>query len=103
MEMLTNYHQVGMGALMSDGAGENMSDEVTKFLKENNIARNLSAPGRPAQNGTAESANRVIAERVRATMSHADADDNLWGEVLDCAAHVHNDTPQRRLGGKTPN
>nr|GFD01754.1 zinc finger, CCHC-type [Tanacetum cinerariifolium] len=49
--------------LRTDRGGEFTSNEFTKYCKENGIARQLTAPHSPQQNGVVERRNRTVLSR----------------------------------------
>ena len=72
-----------------------------KFLQENGIAAQYSAPGEPQQNGVAERRNRTLMDMVRSMLSHSTLPVNLWMEALKTAAHILNRVPSKSVP-KTP-
>ncbi|GJU63235.1 zinc finger, CCHC-type containing protein [Tanacetum coccineum] len=54
--------------LRTDRGGEFTSNEFTKYCKENGIARQLTAPYSPQQNGVVERRNRTILSTTRSMM-----------------------------------
>nr|GEX73748.1 agenet-like domain-containing protein [Tanacetum cinerariifolium] len=51
--------------LRTDRGGEFISNEFTKYCKENGIARQLAAPYSPQQNGVVERRNRTVLSTTR--------------------------------------
>lgn len=88
--------------LRSDNGGEYINAEFNKYLKESGIARQLSVPHSPQQNGVAERANRTLVEMARTMMLHAGVKDNLWAEAIMTAAYLRNRCPTKHLDDKTP-
>ena len=86
----------------SDRGGEFMSKEFTKFLEEQGITRETTAPGTPQQNGVAERMNQTLDGGARALVHHAGMTMGFWGEAIAVAAHVLNRAPRKRLGWRTP-
>jgi len=72
-----------------------------KFLQENGIVAQYSAPGEPQQNGVAERRNRTLMDMVRSMLSHSTLPVNLWMEALKTAAHILNRVPSKSVP-KTP-
>ena len=72
-----------------------------KFLQENGIKAQYSAPGEPQQNGVAERRNRTLMDMVRSMLSHSTLPINLWMEALKTACHVLNKVPSKSVP-KTP-
>ncbi|CAI7767944.1 unnamed protein product [Closterium sp. NIES-54] len=83
----------------SDGALEFTSKAFTSFLTAHGIARHLSTPYTPEQNGVAERANRTLLEMVRSMLHDAHMDKVWWGEAALTAAYLRNHAISR--GGST--
>ena len=49
-----------------------------------------SAPYTPQQNGLAERKNRTLVDMVNSMILSAKLPNNLWGEALLSACHIHN-------------
>lgn len=73
-----------------------------KFLQENGIVAQYSAPGEPQQNGVAERRNHTLMDMVRSMLSHSILPVNLWMEALKTAVHILNRVPSKSVP-KTPN
>jgi transposase InsO family protein len=86
----------------SDCGGEFMSEEFSKFLENSGISRETSAPRTPQQNGFAERMMRTLVGSARAMLQHAGLSKGFWSEAVAAAAHIHNRSPRRGLGWKTP-
>lgn len=59
-------------ALQSDNGKEYCNKEFDQFLGQNGIARRLSTPHTPQQNGVAERKNRTLVKIARCMMRQAD-------------------------------
>ena len=68
-----------------------------RFLEENGIKAQYSAPGEPQQNGVAERRNRTLMDMVRSMLSHSTLHVNLWMEALKTAAHILNRVPSKSV------
>ena len=79
-----------------------MSEEFSRFLEESGISRETSAPRTPQQNGFAERMMRMLVGSARAMLQHTGLSKGFWSEAVAAAAHIHNRSPQRGLGWKTP-
>jgi len=99
IEKLTGYK---IRFFHSDRGGEFMSDEFTKFLEEQGIVRETTAPGTPQQNGVAERMNQTLIGGARALLHHSGMSKGFWAEAMGVAAHVINRAPRKGLGWKTP-
>ncbi|GJW51323.1 ribonuclease H-like domain, reverse transcriptase, RNA-dependent DNA polymerase [Tanacetum coccineum] len=73
--------------LRTDRGGEFTSNEFTQYCKENGIARQLTAPYSPQQNGEVERPNRTIIRDVK----FKEDETWDWSEYLD--EHI-NDEPE---------
>ena len=99
VEKLTGYK---IKFFHSDRGGEFMSDEFTKFLEEQGITRETSAPRTPQQNGVAERMNQTLIGGARALIHHSGMSKGFWAEAVSVAAHVINRAPRKGLGWRTP-
>lgn len=88
--------------LHTDGGGEFRSNELLSFLIKNGTQYTRTTAETPAHNGVAERMNRTLFEMVRSMMSHASAPNELWGETVLWAAHVHNCMPQPTIDNDIP-
>ena len=79
-----------------------MSGEFTKYLEENGIIHETSAPRTPQQNGVAERMNQTLLGGARAMLHHAGMTTGFWSEAIHVAAHVLNRAPRSGLNWKTP-
>ncbi|GKC76000.1 zinc finger, CCHC-type containing protein [Tanacetum coccineum] len=65
-ESVTGRVRFGDGSMLrTDRGGEFTSNEFTKYCKENGIARQLTAPYSPQQNGVVERRNRTVLSTTR--------------------------------------
>ena len=88
-------------SLRSDRGGEYLLGEFRKYLSENGITSQLTAPGTPQQNGVAERRNQTLLESVRSMMSYSDLPKSFWGHALETAAYLLNLVPSKSVP-KTP-
>ena len=86
----------------SDRGGEFMSDEFTKFLEEQGITQETTAPGTPQQNGVAERMNQTLIGGARALLHHAGMSKGFWAEAMGVATYVINRAPRKGLGWRMP-
>jgi len=105
-----NQHDRKIKIVRSDRGGEyygrhmpygQISGPFAKFLQENGIKAQYSAPGEPQQNRVAERRNRTLMDIVRSMLSHSTLPINLWMEALKTACHVLNKVPSKSVP-KTP-
>nr|GEX91755.1 zinc finger, CCHC-type [Tanacetum cinerariifolium] len=66
--------EMKMRMLRTDRGGEFTSNEFTKYCKENGIARQLTAPHSPQQNGVVERRNRTVLSTTRTKRKHVSRD-----------------------------
>ena len=88
--------------LRDDKGGEYMSNEFNSFLDAHGIERQHTCRNRPQQNGVAERANRLFAERIVALLNESGLSKKFWVECLAALVHVLNVCPTSALAGKTP-
>ena len=88
--------------LQSDNGTEYRNRVFDTFLAEHGIARRLSVPHHPEQNGTAERKNRTLLDTARCLMLQSGLPGSFWAEAVSTANYVRNRTPSSSLGGKTP-
>ncbi|GJR06488.1 zinc finger, CCHC-type containing protein [Tanacetum coccineum] len=88
--------------LRTDRGGEFTSNEFTKYCKENGIARQLTAPYSPQQNGVVERRNRTVLSTTRSMMKAMKLPLTFWAKVVKHAIYILNRVPTRALVDKTP-
>ncbi|GJQ93568.1 zinc finger, CCHC-type containing protein [Tanacetum coccineum] len=76
--------------LRTDRGGEFTSNEFTKYCKENGIARQLTAPYSPQQNGVVERRNRTVLSTTRSMMKAMKLPLNFWAEAVKHAIYILN-------------
>ncbi|GJR00746.1 zinc finger, CCHC-type containing protein [Tanacetum coccineum] len=112
-EVLLNEGQIQPGKYASgdasmwylelrDRGGEFTSNEFTKYCKENGIARQLTAPYSPQQNGVVERRNRTVLSTTRSMMKAMKLPLTFWAEAVRHAIYILNRVPTRALENKTP-
>ena len=74
--------------LRTDNGLEFCSNEFNDFCKKEGIARHLTIPGTPQQNGVAERMNKMILERVRRMLSHYGLGKGFWAEAAMTACYL---------------
>lgn len=88
--------------LRSDNAKELVSEQFSKFLKDNGIKRQLTVEYTPQQNGIAERMNRTLIEMGRCYMLESDIPCFLWAEIINASAYIRNRCPTNLNNMKTP-
>ena len=85
-----------------DKGGEYMSNEFSNYLDACGIGKQYTCRNQPQQNGVAERANRLFAERIVALLNESGLSKKFWVECLAALVHVLNACPTSALIGKTP-
>ncbi|GJZ61489.1 zinc finger, CCHC-type containing protein [Tanacetum coccineum] len=88
--------------LRTNRGGEFTSNEFTQYCKENGIARQLTAPYSPQQNGVVERRNRTIMSTTRCMMKATNMPQNFWAEAVRHAIYILNSVPTKALEDITP-
>nr|GFA84720.1 zinc finger, CCHC-type [Tanacetum cinerariifolium] len=88
--------------LRTDRGGEFTSNEFTKYCKENGIARQLTAPYSPQQNGVLERRNITVLSTTRSMMKAMKLPLTFWAEAVKHAIYILNRVPTIALVDKTP-
>nr|GEZ26437.1 zinc finger, CCHC-type [Tanacetum cinerariifolium] len=92
-----------------DHGGEFNLSEFTQYCKENGIARQLTAPYSPQQNGVVERRNRTIMSTTRCMMKATEMPQEFWAKAVRHAIYILNSVPTKALEpyeaikGKKPN
>ncbi|GJR08976.1 zinc finger, CCHC-type containing protein [Tanacetum coccineum] len=94
--------RIKLRMLRTDRGGEFTSNEFTKYCKENGIARQLTAPYSPQQNGVVERRNRIVLSTTRSMMKAMKLPLTFWAEAVKHAIYILNRVPTRALVDKTP-
>jgi hypothetical protein len=110
-KMVENQKERQIKVLRSDRGGEYFSKEFSTFCEENGIIHQMTAPYTPQHNGLAERKNRTLVDMVNAMLLNAKLPNNLWGEALLTACHIHNRvlskksnvSPYEAWNGRKPN
>lgn len=86
----------------SDNEGEYASNEFADYCKQEGIGRELTIPYNPEQNKVAKRKNRAIVGAAWAMMHDQGLPLFLWVEVCNMTVYLHNRSPHKALGSKTP-
>ncbi|GKG20629.1 zinc finger, CCHC-type containing protein, partial [Tanacetum coccineum] len=86
--------------LRTDRGGEFTSNEVVE--RRNRIARQLTAPYSPQQNGVVERRNMTVLSTTRSMMKAMKLPLTFWAEAVRHAIYILNRVPTRALIDKTP-
>lgn len=63
----------------TDRGGEFISNEFQAFCRDHGIARHLTAPYTPQQNGVVERRNRTLLGMTRSILKHTKMPNYMWG------------------------
>nr|GEX97580.1 zinc finger, CCHC-type [Tanacetum cinerariifolium] len=88
--------------LRTDRGGEFTSKEFMQYCKENGIARKLTAPYSPQQNGVVEKRNRTIMSTSRCMMKATRIAQNFWAKAVRNVIYILNSVPTKALEDITP-
>jgi hypothetical protein len=86
----------------SDRGGKYTSNDLKVFHQQNGIEQRLTTHDTPQHNGIAKSLNQHLLERVHALLHHSGLPKSLWGEALQHAVWLKNQTSTCMLGATTP-
>ena len=84
-------------ALRTDRGREYLSEQFKTLCDEKGIARQLTIPGTPQQNGVVERRNRTLLDMVRSMMSQAGLPISCWGDALLTATYILNCVPSKSV------
>ena len=87
--------------IRTDGGREYLKD-FEKYLKDQGIIHETTAPYSPEQNGVSERANRTILERTKAILAESQLPKGLWMEIATTVVYLKNRSPTTALEGITP-
>jgi Reverse transcriptase (RNA-dependent DNA polymerase)/gag-polypeptide of LTR copia-type/Pol polyprotein, beta-barrel domain/GAG-pre-integrase domain/Integrase core domain len=88
--------------LRTDGGGE-YEKSFGKYLKDNGIIHEVTAPYTPEQNGVSERSNRTILERTKAILAdNPSLPKHLWMEIAQTVVYLKNRSPTTALDRMTP-
>lgn len=97
-----NQKERKVKCLQSDNGGEFINHEFENFLKMRGIARRLTVPRTPEQNGVAERKNRSLIETARCLLIQSGLSSSFWAEAVNSANYIRNRCPTKKLNGMTP-
>lgn len=100
--LVENQKGCTVKCMQSDNAKEFVSHEFTDYLKNRGIARRLTIPHNPEQNGVAERKNRTLQEMARRLLMGAGLPPSFWAEAVNTANYIRNRSPSKSLNGLTP-
>nr|GEU51461.1 zinc finger, CCHC-type [Tanacetum cinerariifolium] len=94
---IENELRTTLKMLRMDRGGEFTSNKFMQYCKENGIARQLTAPYSPQQNGVVERRNRTIMSTTRRMMKATNMPQNFWAEAVRHAIYILNSAPTKAL------
>lgn len=100
--LVENQSQKKIRKLRSDNGGEYVSKEWSEFCNTHGIARELTAPYTPQQNGVSERKNRTLVESARCMLHLSKLPNKFWAEAISTACYLQNRSAHSALGNKTP-
>nr|GEZ48741.1 zinc finger, CCHC-type [Tanacetum cinerariifolium] len=99
---IENELRTTLKMLRTDRGGKFTSKEFMQYRRENDIARQLTAPYSPQQNGVVERRNRTIMSTTRCMMKATSIPQNFWAEAVRHAIYILNSVPTKALEDITP-
>lgn len=100
--LVENQSEKKVKKLRTDNGLEFCSGWFNKFCKDHGIARHLTVPGTPQQNGTVERMNRTLLDKVRCMLSKSGLPKVFWAEAVSTAAYLVNRSPSAAIDMMTP-
>ena len=88
--------------LRTDRGGEFTAVEFASYCAGEGVARQLTAPYSPQQNGVVERRNQTIVGMARSMMKAKAMPAEFWGEAVSTAVFILNRSPTKALKGMTP-
>ncbi|GKV31082.1 hypothetical protein SLEP1_g39821 [Rubroshorea leprosula] len=88
--------------LRTDNGGEYTSKEFRDYCSKHGMRHEKTVPGTPQHNGVAERMNRTIVEKVRCMLRMATLPKPFWGEAVNTAVYLINQSPSVPLNFEIP-
>ena len=85
-----------------DQGVEFLHDNLIRWLREQGVELQTTAPYSPSQNGVAEHLNRILVELAQVMMIGANAPMFLWEYAIQHDAYLREWAPAKALPGTTP-
>jgi hypothetical protein len=82
--------EITIKKVRSDNGSEFRNTNVEKFLDEEGIKHEFSAPYTPQQNGVVERKNRTLIEMAKIILDEYKTQDIFWAEAINTACHTIN-------------
>ena len=97
MRLVQNQLDKSIKALRTNHEHEYLSEQFKELYDEKGIARQLTMPYTPQQNGVAEKRNRTLLEMVRSMMTQANLPISYQGDALLTTAYILNRVPSKSV------
>ena len=95
--LVENQLNTKIKSLRTDRGREYLSDLFKAYCNENCIARQLTIPYTPQQNGVVERRNRTLLDMVRSMMAQAKLPISFWGDALMTTTYILNSVPSKSV------
>jgi len=95
--LVKNKLSTKIKALRTDRGCEYLFEQFKKIYDEKGIARQLTIPYTPQQNGVAERRNRTLFDMVRLMMTQANLPISFWGDTLLTTVYILNRVPSKSV------
>lgn len=86
----------------SDNGTEFVNTNFEEMFKKAGIKHQRTVPRNPQSNGVAERANRTLLDKARTLLIHSELPNKFWAEAVSTSAYLHNRSPTKKGGPKTP-
>ena len=96
----SDFEVKGVSRIRSDGAGENSSNKLRKWMKTKGIQNEWTVADNPKHNSVAERAGRTVMEGAEASRHGANLPSAYWSDMVRAFAYVHNRLPKKDKIGK---
>ena len=83
--------------MRSDRGEEYLSSEFQRYLIDNGIISQFSAPGTPQRNRVAERRNKTLLNMGRLMLSYSTLPVSFWGYALQITMYILNDVPSKSV------
>lgn len=91
-----------LGTLRTDRGGEFTAHTFAAYCADQGVARQLTAPYSPQQNGVVERRNQSVVSTARSLLKAKGMPGRFWGEAVTTAVYLLNRSPTKSLDNKTP-
>ena len=71
---------------------------LNDYFEKEGIIHEVTSPYSPESNGVAKRKNRTLKEMMISLLVSASTPDNLWGEAILSACHIHNRITCKKTG-----